>query len=214
MQRLREKRILIAGGTGNVGWHLVEAHLAEGATVVVPSRSRAKLDLLERGIDAVSRQRLIGIVGDMTDERQAREILRTAGPLDGAVASLGDFVPAPSILGAGTGDLRRTLDGYVMAHFAVARAVVPHLAQRGGGYVLINGPLAFEPLHPGTGLVSIATAAQAMLARLLMKETAGSRVRVSEVVLYSGFGWNDDEGDETAGAEIGGFVAGLLADEG
>ena len=51
MSTLQGKTILIAGGTGKVGRHLVQAQLAAGATAIVPSRNPAKLDALEGSID-------------------------------------------------------------------------------------------------------------------------------------------------------------------
>lgn len=79
---------------------------------------------------------------------------------------------------------------------------------------MINGPLAFDPLFPGTGLVSIATAAQAMLARLLMKEAADTPARINELVIYSRFGHGDEHENPVTGADIGSYVAYLLSDEG
>ena len=43
MPTLTDKRILVAGGTGNVGRHLVDAVLAAGGTAIVPARSSEKL---------------------------------------------------------------------------------------------------------------------------------------------------------------------------
>ena len=43
MPTLTDKRILVAGGTGNVGRHLVDAVLAADGTAIVPSRSAEKL---------------------------------------------------------------------------------------------------------------------------------------------------------------------------
>lgn len=214
MIELREKRVLIAGGTGNVGRHLVGAVLAAGATVIVPSRTPAKLEEIERTLDADQRVRLVRLVGDIADREDGPRLVKEAGPLDGAVATLGNFVAAPSVLAAPHGDLERTLEGYVLAHFAAARTLVPTLLERGGGYVTINGLLAFDPAFPGTGLVSIATAAQAMLARVLMKEYADTPVRINELVLYSSFGWGNDQKNLVTGSDIGRHVAYLLSDSG
>jgi uncharacterized protein YbjT (DUF2867 family) len=46
MGELHGVRVLVAGGTGNVGRHLVRAQLEAGATVLVPTRSREKLEAL------------------------------------------------------------------------------------------------------------------------------------------------------------------------
>ena len=94
--------------------------------------------------------------------------------------------------------------------------MIPALRKTGGSYTFVNGPLAFEPMFPGTGLVSIATAAQAMLARTVMKETGGVPVRVNEVVLYTSFGWGDDERKTSPvrQEDVGRYVAYLISDHG
>jgi NAD(P)-dependent dehydrogenase (short-subunit alcohol dehydrogenase family) len=217
---LAGRTALIAGGTGNVGRYLVGGLLDVGATVIVPSRSRERLERLWASIGPGRGDRLITIEGDIGEEQQAArlldEVVSRAGPLDAAVASLGRFVPAPSVLSAPLSDLEQVLDGYLVAHFVVARTVIPALEKTGGSYTFINGPLAFEPMFPGTGLVSIATAAQAMLARTVMKESQGAPLRVNEVVLYTSFGWGDDDrkANPVRHEDVGRYVAYLISDRG
>jgi len=212
---LADRTMIVAGGTGNVGRVLVGQMLDLGATVVVPSRSKEKLEGL-RGQVGGAGERLMTVEGDIGDEEEAPglrdSIIGRVGPIDGAVASLGHFVPAPSVLEAPRADVQKALDGYLLAHLGVARTLIPALRERGGSYTFINGPLAFAPLHPGTGLVSIVTAAQAMLAQVTMAEMEGTPVRVNEVVVHTPFGWSDK--DEQRGVvrqhEVGRYVA-LLA---
>jgi NAD(P)-dependent dehydrogenase (short-subunit alcohol dehydrogenase family) len=213
---LTDKRILVAGGTGNVGRHLVDAVLAADGTAIVLSRSAEKLETLAQRHDGAHDGRLVPLLGDIADEHQASALLKQAGPLHGAVASLGSFVAAPDtgVLATSRGDLQRALDGYVAAHLAAAQAIIPALAPQGGGYVTIQGPLAFEALFTTTGLVSVATAAQAMLARVLMQELAESPVRVNEVVIYTSLGWGNDDQGAVTGADIGRYVTYLLSDAG
>jgi NAD(P)-dependent dehydrogenase (short-subunit alcohol dehydrogenase family) len=208
----------VAGGTGNVGRYLVRALLERGARVIVPSRTADHLEALRASIDADPGRRLITMVGDFSDETDAlrvQEYLKTHRPLHGAVASLGRFMPAPSLVSAPVGDLRAALNDYVIAHFQAARTLIP-LLEDGGSYTLINGPLAFEPMFEGTGLVSVATAAQAMLARVLFKESEDRPIRVNEVVLYTPFGWSDKAA--TSGTlpreEVARYVAHLMSSKG
>lgn len=218
---LTDRTALVVGGTGSVGRVVVRSFLEAGATVVVPSRSEQKLAGLRKSLGDHATERLITLAGNLSDEedsvRVREAILERAGPLDAAVASLGEFVPAPSVLDAPLSDLQRVLDGYLLAHFMVAKAVLPALEERSGSYTFINGPLAFRPMFPGTGLVSIATAGQAMLAQTVMKEEAQGPVRVNELVIYTRFGWSDDgEGDGGAVSqdEVGAFLAHLASEAG
>jgi 3-oxoacyl-[acyl-carrier protein] reductase len=212
--------VLVAGGTGNVGTHLTRQLLLAGARVVVPSRSAGRLAQLRRALDAPLGERLIGIEGDVAvpagSARVRDEAERLAGgAVDSIVASLGGFVGAPSVLSAPLEDLERAVQGYLYSHFVVARTFLPSLVDAGGAYVFINGPLAWSPVFPGSGLVSIASAAQAMLARVLMKETAETGARVNELVIYSAFGWADAEQRNTVtGEDIGQYVAYLVGDAG
>lgn len=216
---LAGRTAVIAGGTGSVGRVVTRAFLQAGSTVVVPSRSEDKVDDLKGWLSDAPTKRLVTLVGDLSDdddsERVREAILERVGPVDAAIASLGGFVPAPRVLEASVSDLQRALDGYLLAHFMVARTLMPTLEERSGSYTFINGPLAFRSLFPGTGLVSIATAAQAMLAQLVMKEEADGPVRVNELVIYTRFG---DEGDEQKGpvsqAHVAAFLSYLASERG
>lgn len=217
---LAGRTAVIAGGTGSVGRVVARAFLDAGSTVVVPSRSRDKLDDLKARLESVGTERLVTVLGDLSDEsdsgRVREEILERAGSVDAAVASLGGFVPAPRVLEASIADLRRAVDGYLMAHFMVAKALLPALEERSGSYTFINGPLAFRSLFPGTGLVSIATAAQAMLAQLVMKEEADRPVRINELVIHTRFGGGDDDPQRgpVSQADVAAFLAYLASDRG
>lgn len=214
---LTGRSAVIAGGTGSVGRHMVRAFLDAGATVLVPSRSSRKIEALRQAMDAPP-DRLVTLEGDLSDEEEAGrvrdDIIDRVGRVDAAVATLGGFVSAPSVLDAPLRDVEFAFRGYPIAHFMVARTVLP-LVREGGSYTFINGPLAFDPLFTGAGLISIATAAQAMLARVVMKE-AGGAVRVNELVLYTRFGWDDDESsqDGVSQDDVGRYSAYLASDLG
>ncbi len=212
------RHVLVAGGTGNVGRHIVAALLQRGAVAVVPSRSERKLDVLRTSVGEAG-ERLVTVVGDVGDEEDGariRDVIEgelTSG-LDAVVASLGRWVSVPSMLAATRADLVQSLKNYVVAHFVVARTFLPLLVENGGSYTSINGPSAFGT-WPGSGLVSVATAAQSVLARVLAEEMAPSgSVRVTEVVIHpSAYIGPDDtsEGGPIDGPAVGRYVAGIVA---
>jgi len=216
---LTGRTVLVAGGAGNVGRYIVRALLDLGATVVVPSRSAERLAALraeagDRGVD-----RLLTINGDMGNEASAAELRDELNAINrslhAVVASLGRFVAAPSVLAAPLADLHGVLNDYLVAHFLAASTFIP-MIEAGGTYTLINGPLAFESKFDGAGLVSVATAGQAMLARVLMKEAQQLPIRVNELVLYTPFGWGDKAPTEAplAREEVGRYVAYLASAKG
>ena len=216
---LEGRGVVVAGGTGNVGRHVVGALLRRGARVVVPSRSAAKLADLRRSVGSAD-EGLVTLVADVADERSAahvrEEITRhlPAGA-DAVVASLGRWTNAPSLLACTRADLVRVLDDYLIAHFVAARTLLPLVAPGNGSYTLVNGPSA-SAVWPGSGLVSIATAAQAMLARALADEAAADGVRLAELVIHpsSYIGPDSAAGEGPIdGRAVGRFVAALVAGE-
>ena len=212
MDDLTGKRILVAGGTGTVGRYLVKAQLDAGATVIVPSRDRSRFDALASGVPGADR--LEPIIGDITDEADGKRIVGEARRIDGVIASIGRFVPAPQVLDVSRSDLERAIAGYALAHFAAAKSLLPAVEKTGGGYVMINGSLAYEPDNSGTGLVAIAGATQSMLGRVLMKERSGRGARINELVIYSSFGRGNDDANEVKGGDVGRYASFLLSDSG
>lgn len=89
----------------------------------------------------------------------------------------------------------------------------PVFAVRRPRYVLLQGPLAFEP-HPelDAHLISVATAAQHVLFRSLAQELDGRRAHVVELVSHAFI--RDRQTQPTSpvsGEALGGFVAYLLS---
>ena len=194
MQSLTDHTVIVAGGTANVGSFVVKALLERQATVVVPSRSEERLgelrEHLSKQVGETDLDRLHTVVGNLGEESERADLMQRifgeVGTPDAVLASLGDFVTTPSLLDASADDLRRAFEGYVVSNFVVARTFLPVLKDSEGTYVLVQGPLAFEP-YPGFGadLISIATAAQHMLFRALSQELDKSRARVVELVVHA-----------------------------
>ena len=214
MPGLSGKAIVVAGGTGTVGRYLVRATLEAGATVIVPSRNRGKVDALASDMSDDQRARLSCIIGDITDPADGARILREAGRTDGVIASIGRWVAAEDVLDAPVADFQRAIANYPVAHFAAAKVLLPAVEATGGAYVAINGSLAYELDGPGTGLVGIAGATQAMLYRTLMHERAHRGARINEIVIYSAFGRGNDDANEVKGEDVGAVAAFLLSDRG
>ena len=107
------RKIVVVGGTGNVGSFVVRSLLEMGAFVAVPSRSSQRIASLQNlvressGDGALDRLHAFG--GDLSDESKADElrsrIRAEIGNVDAVVASLGQWQSASSLLSAGRHDL-------------------------------------------------------------------------------------------------------------
>lgn len=215
--QLRGRTIVVAGGTGNVGSHVVRALLASGARVAVPSRSADNVDglweyLAEHvGGEELSRlETFVGHSGGDGGSVLVRRIVDAVGAPDGVVASLGHFAPTRSLADADPGALRAVLEDYPVAHHSVARAFLPVMS--GGVYLFINGPLAFAPWKgSGAHLVSVATAAQHMLFRALAQELAGGSTAIAELVVHTYVRRRETQPGSAVPADaVGAYVCHLL----
>lgn len=219
MKTLNGKNVVVAGGTGNVGFFIVKALLEHGANAIVPSRSEEKFTGLREHLQDTGEpdlSRLHTYKGNLSDEEEAGKLLERitneVGTPEATISALGYFIPAPSLLTVDFDDLDRVMDGYLMAHFKVARTFLPLFRDNGGTFVFINGPLALNPWD-GTGLVSMATAAQQMLFKSLARELKESQARVVELMNYAYIRNRQTQPSSTlSGEALGAFVSWLVSD--
>lgn len=220
MGKLDGKTALIAGGTGGVGEGIVRAFLNEGATVVVPSRSGDRLQQLDEQLEGVETERLISLVGDMSDiesaEQLRQQILDKVGHIDSVVASLNsrwnEDIP---LVKTSLDDWQRMIDSNLTAHFIAARTFLPVL-KPDSSYTLIGGGAALKAM-PHYGLVCIPAAAEVMLTQVLIEEMKGSGIRINEVILNSYILTRERDGEGhpewITADEVGRYTAWLASDE-
>jgi 3-oxoacyl-[acyl-carrier protein] reductase len=224
MARLDGKTCLVAGGTGTVGEEIVRAFVAAGATVVVPSRSRDKLDglraFLDLPPDAAERLSLLeGRLDDPADaERLRDEVLSRHGTLHAVVASLGgSWEDRRPLVEVPMETFRSYQDSNFNAHLITARTFLPLLAQhQGTSYTLLGGLSAVRAIARYSP-VGINSAAQLMMARILMEEMKDAPVRINEVL----FGFINTRAraanarpEWVTAREVGEFVVYLASDDG
>lgn len=223
MNTLENKTVVVAGGTGNVGSFIVKDLLQRGASVAVPSRSEEKLSGLEahlkKSVDRAALNNLNTFVGNIGDEEGAEELMETIidseGTPDAAVASLGRFIPAPSLLDTTVNELQQVIDGYLTGHFVAARTFLGKFKEQGGTYVFINGPLALEPWEDsGTGLISVATAGQQMLFKAMAQELKKSPVRIVELMSHAFIRERQTQSSSPIpGESVGAYTSYLISDD-
>ncbi len=124
--------VVVTGAAGGIGAAMARRFVAEGARGVVVTD-------VQDGVDAVAAD--IGgtaIRCDVTDERQVHDLVDATedryGPIDLFCSNAGVFAFGGA--DASDSDWKLSLDVNVMAHVYAARALVPRMLERGGGYLL------------------------------------------------------------------------------
>ncbi|HLI24564.1 MAG TPA: SDR family oxidoreductase [Acidimicrobiales bacterium] len=129
---------LVTGAGSGIGAALARRLAAEGARVAVVDRDGAKAGEVAAAIPGA-----LAVPADVTDEGEVRgaveRVERDLGPIDTYCSNAG-IGGAPG-LGA-DGEWQAMWSVHVLAHLYGARAVLPGMAQRGGGRLVLTASAA------------------------------------------------------------------------
>lgn len=175
---LKDKIVVITGGGSGIGAALARRFAAEGAEAVMVA------DLHGDAARAVAGE--LGGVGvadalDVCDEGAVRELVeRTIGRHGRIDLFCSNAGIATGVELEDPGDLwHRAYDVHVMSHVYAARAVVPHMLERGSGYLLNTASAAGLLLSPGDGPYSVSKHAAVGFAEWLSVTYGGRGIGVS-----------------------------------
>lgn len=185
MQLLKGKKILIAGGTGEVGEGIVKVLLHNGASVVVPSRSKEKLYKLRT--DLGNPGNLYTPHANIRSLAGATELLSwikiELGQIDSVIASIGEWWQGAPLLDISLDTWHKLLDNSLTVHFILAKVFLPYLAKRKeSSYIFVNGAGGLNAV-PHAGPFSISAAGEIMLKDVLCAENDENCTRINTLLL-------------------------------
>ncbi|MES5819399.1 SDR family oxidoreductase [Streptomyces sp. RG80] len=184
-ERLRNKTALVTGSTSNIGQAIAEAFAAEGAHVIVSGRNHARGTEVVEGIRARG-GRADFLPADLDGGAQAsRDLAERAraalgGRIDVLVNNAGVY-PAPGTTDTDEATFDRVYGVNVKAPFFLTAAVVPAMADAGGGVVVNLGSWIARLGVPLGALYSSTKGAMETLTRAWAAEFGPLGVRVNAV---------------------------------
>jgi NAD(P)-dependent dehydrogenase (short-subunit alcohol dehydrogenase family) len=188
-QRLEGKKVVVLGGTSGFGLATAKAAAAEGAKVVIVSRSQVNVDKalqeLPKGTEGTSL--------DVTDETAVQNFFAATGGVDHLVYCAGDALPAAVTT---TEEARKFFEVRFWGMYIAARAAFPHI-RKGGSITLTNGIVAIRPWKGWSAISALAGAAES-LTRGFALDMAPIRVNavcagMIKTALWSGMSETDRE---------------------
>lgn len=153
------KRAIVTGGCSGLGAACVTRLRADGIEVLT-------LD--------VSREADIRV--DITDTVAVQQAVSAAGPIDILVNSAGIVGPNKPLWEVDVDDWKRTFDVNVVGLFAVTKAVIPGMIERGWGRIVSMASMAGKDGNPNLSAYSASKAAVIGLTKSLGKELAKTGV--------------------------------------
>ncbi|MDQ0726721.1 SDR family NAD(P)-dependent oxidoreductase [Microbacterium sp. W4I20] len=158
------RRAIITGGQSGLGAASAERLRADGIEVITFDVS-ASADFHV----------------DVTDSASVHEAVIAVGPVDILVNSAGIVGPNQPLWDVDPEDWRRTFDVNVHGTYAVTRAVVPGMMERGWGRIVNIASMAGKDGNPNLSAYSASKAAIIGLTKSLGKELAKTGVLVNAI---------------------------------
>lgn len=172
---LRDRTVIVTGGTGALGRAVVDAFVRAGALPVVTSRDAGE----PRGAaprDRVRTRRL-----DLADERAVGELFGEFPELWASVHLAGGFAMAP-VEETSADDFRRMFETNAVTCFTCCREAVRRMRAGGGGRIV--NVAARPAVVPAGGMIaySASKAAVASVTQSLAEEVKAAGILVNAVV--------------------------------
>lgn len=185
LPRLQGCVAVITGAAGAIGSGICRRLLMEGVHVAATDLGGAPLDSLVNDLEAVARERIIGVAMDVTDENSVaeglRQVIQTWGGIDLVIINAG-LAHVSSLATLAMDKFRKlhqvNVEGTLNLLSHMAR--VFERQQTGGDIVVISTKNVFAP-GANFGAYSATKAASHQLARIASLELAPLDVRVNMV---------------------------------
>ncbi len=173
---LTDRVYIVTGGTRGLGRATAEVLVADGARVVVSSRTQESVDAAVAALGSGA----TGVVADNADPDTPQRLIAAArdafGRLDGALISVGGPAAGP-ILERTEDDWRAAFDSVFLGALRLATAVADELAE-GGSIAFVLSSSVKAPI-PGLGLSNGLRPGLAMAAKTLADELGPRGIRVN-----------------------------------
>jgi NAD(P)-dependent dehydrogenase (short-subunit alcohol dehydrogenase family) len=166
MSSLANRVVLITGAKGGLGTTVTQAFLDADATVIGVSRSIAATDFPHSSFFAMPAELSSGEAA----RRLADEVVARFQQIDVLVHLLGGFAGGKTLAETDDATLDRMLELNVKSTFHIARAVIPHMRQKGSGRILAIGSRAATEPSAMAGAYAASKAALVSLIRTLAAE--------------------------------------------
>jgi NAD(P)-dependent dehydrogenase (short-subunit alcohol dehydrogenase family) len=167
---LKDKRVVIAGGSSGIGFATAAAAAREGAQVIIASRNAERVAAALATLPAGAQGQSV----DFTDEAQVKSWFEKIGPFDHLVYTAGETLQLGLLADTDVQTARLAFEVRYWGAFTVVK--YGHASIRKGGSIVLTTGIAGLRPHKGWTVPSSTLGAMESLTRALAVELAPLRV--------------------------------------
>ncbi|MES9804519.1 SDR family oxidoreductase [Priestia megaterium] len=168
---LKGKKIVIIGGSSGIGFETAKQVIAQGAEVIIASRSKNKLQNAKEQLGASA----TAFILDTTQEQQVQSFFEKVGQFDHLVVSAAE-TSGGSFLHTNTAQARQLFENKFWGQYYAAKYGAPKISPH-GSITLFSGVVAYKSMV-GSSILGAVNAAVSNLGQTLALELAPIRVNI------------------------------------
>lgn len=168
---LQNQRIIIIGGSSGIGFETARQAIAQGASVIIASRSKEKLQNAKEKLG----DRAEAYVLDTSQEQQVQSFFQKTGSFDHLVVTAAE-TSGGSFLQTDTAQARQLFENKFWGQFFAVKYGAPNISQQ-GSITLFSGIVAYKSMA-GSSVLGAVNAAISSLGQTLALELAPVRVNI------------------------------------
>jgi len=176
---MSEKRVAFVTGCteGGIGYHFCLKLLERGFIVYATARSLAAMEPLDH---PSVRKLVLDVTSDEQVDNVVQNIINEQGKIDIMINNAGIPLAGP-LADIPVADMQYLFEVNVIALHRVARAVIPHMAQRKQGLIMNVGSIVGEMPTPWMGAYEASKAAVKVMTEVLEMECRPLNIKVTLV---------------------------------
>jgi 3-oxoacyl-[acyl-carrier protein] reductase len=182
---LTNKVAMVAGGSRGLGYAVARGLAAEGVQVSIASRDAASIAAAGRKIEEETGARVLAVAADVSSaqaiEQWHQKTIEQFGGIDLLFTNSGGPPPGAT-LGFDDAAWQKAFELLLMSAVRTIRLVVPSMAARGGGSIVLPTSSSVKEPIANLALSNILRASVAALSKTLASELVAQKIRVNHLI--------------------------------